>query len=577
MNLSYKFFVAFIVATFLFSIGATYGQDRSNTYLDSVKHLVQKLSSDSERVNTLIDISKGISCDDSTKKIALAVEAKRISENINWPKGIRNSNNAIALIYVQCQKQFDRAFEYLNANVEYAKKNKDIHGEAVALEVMAKEYSELNQHQHAIDYYYMVLDIHPGTTAEAIAYGNIGNEYKAVNDYLKALNFYDSSYARVRSKKAYDINDTFELAGLNLNRGEIYLYINKTDKALAHYDSVLNSAASAIDKHFKVWALIGKGRTFRSKKEYQKAIEIYQEALSVARQVNSFEEEVNIDVELANIYVEMADLTKALAYGDSAIYLAETQHFISSLSKCYTTLGNIYLKQDKNELAISYLLKAQAMGKQTRNLVDQKDALNLLITAFRKTGQLQNAIDAKNSFDEIRDSLFNIDKLNAITRLELNKDFKLRQQIDSIRSQAIFDKKIERQKIFTYSGLVALLLVVLLSFFIYRSYVIQKKYNELLSKEKKTHLAHIEAQSNVLSEISHIQAHQIRGPVSTILGLVHIFNYEDPADPMNKQVMEWITSTTEKLDTVIKEVIQKENDLRSEHEEEAFRRQNPES
>ena len=67
----------------------------------------------------------------------------------------------------------------------------------------------------------------------------------------------------------------------------------------------------------------------------------------------------------------------------------------------------------------------------------------------------------------------------------------------------------------------------------------------------------------MLSDIAHIQAHQVRGPVATILGLIQIFNYDDPTDPINKEVMEGLSVVTERLDTVVKEVIYKENKLRS--------------
>lgn len=134
-------------------------------------------------------------------------------------------------------------------------------------------------------------------------------------------------------------------------------------------------------------------------------------------------------------------------------------------------------------------------------------------------------------------------------------------------TDVIYNKNLSTQQVYTFTGFAGLILVLLLTFFIYRNYETQKKYNELLSKEKKSHLAHIEAQSNVLSDIAYTQAHHIRGPISTILGLVQIFNYEDPADPMNKQVMEWISATTDKLDNVVKEVIAKENKLRKEDSE----------
>ena len=156
---------------------------------------------------------------------------------------------------------------------------------------------------------------------------------------------------------------------------------------------------------------------------------------------------------------------------------------------------------------------------------------------------------------------------NNFTRKELEISFKKEQEIESLRQEGVYGKKIERQKVLTYCVSAGLALVLLLAFFIYRNYHTQKKYNDLLSKEKKRHLEHIEAQSNVLSDIAHTQAHDVRGPVATILGLVQVFNYDDPADPMNKQVMEWIGATTEKLDTVVKEVILKENRLRHDQNE----------
>ncbi len=158
--------------------------------------------------------------------------------------------------------------------------------------------------------------------------------------------------------------------------------------------------------------------------------------------------------------------------------------------------------------------------------------------------------------------MYSIEKENETIKKDLEYDFREKQKIDSLFQKGIFDKTIDRQKRFTYTGFAGLLLVIALAFFIFRNYNIQRKYNELLSREKKSHLAHIEAQSNVLSDIAHIQAHHVRGPVATILGLVQLFNYEDPTDPVNKEVIEGLGVVTEKLDQVVKEVIIKENKLR---------------
>jgi tetratricopeptide (TPR) repeat protein len=364
------------------------------------------------------------------------------------------------------------------------------------------------------------------------------------------------------------LNATIEIAALHLNMGELYLSKLNPDKALVEFKTVLNKGASGRDRILETWALTGIGKSYKLKKDYQNAIDNYLHGLRVCREINKFEEEVKIKDELANTYLETWDLTKASAYADSALSLAEGQHFISLLSKANATLGNVYLHQNKFELAISYILKALEIAKQTNNLEGIRDAQEALSSAYKQSGQFEKALKANEQFHEMKDSLNSIDKNNEFIRKDLSIKYENDKAMDSVKSQIAFQKKIVRQQVLTYSGFTALVLVILLAFFMYRSYVTQKKYNELLAVEKKRHLAHIEAQSNILSDIADTQAHQIRGPISTILGLVHIFNYEDPTDPMNKQVMEWITSTTEKLDAVVKDVIIKENQLRDEHDEE---------
>jgi tetratricopeptide (TPR) repeat protein len=507
-------------------------------------------------------------CDDSIKKLAIGTEARRIAEKINWPKGIRASNMLLGDIYFKCQKNYVKAFEHYQDNVEYSKKNKDIQNEVFALETIAKNWGNIHQHQKSIEYYNMGLALKPGATLEAIIYGNMGISYKAIGDNSKALAYYDSSLRLLNSKKVKDAQDSLEIAGLHLNLSEIYLVTGQPDKAMDQYMMVLTSGAATRNKKLMIWSLIGIGKTYKMKKDYKNAIERYQEALRVSIPINRFEDEVKIYGELANTYMETWDLKRASDYADSSLSLAETQHYIEQLSKCNATLGNIYQRQNKYDVAITYLQKALSIGQQTNNIEDQKDALEGLYNAYLKNSQFPEALSALQNFHALKDSIYNVEKSNELTRNMLTYDFKAKQQLDSVKQAKNIAIVIERQRVLTYSGFVALILVMLLAFFMYRNYKTQKKYNELLSREKKRHLAHIEAQSNILSDIAHIQAHNVRGPVSTILGLVHIFNYDDPADPMNKQVMEWIASTTEKLDNVVKEVIIRENKLRGEHEQE---------
>lgn len=79
-------------------------------------------------------------------------------------------------------------------------------------------------------------------------------------------------------------------------------------------------------------------------------------------------------------------------------------------------------------------------------------------------------------------------------------------------------------------------------------------YSRDITAQKK-HLARIELQNAKLKEIAWIQSHKVRGPVASILGLIDLFNYEEPSDPVNKEILFGIKSASVNLDEIIKDVV----------------------
>ena len=67
-------------------------------------------------------------------------------------------------------------------------------------------------------------------------------------------------------------------------------------------------------------------------------------------------------------------------------------------------------------------------------------------------------------------------------------------------------------------------------------------------------LQKMEEQKQRLKEIAWVQSHRMRSPVATILGMADLFNYDDPSDPMNAEVLGHIKDLTHKLDDMIHEV-----------------------
>lgn len=79
--------------------------------------------------------------------------------------------------------------------------------------------------------------------------------------------------------------------------------------------------------------------------------------------------------------------------------------------------------------------------------------------------------------------------------------------------------------------------------------------------EHRKHLHRIEQQNEILREIAFIESHKMRGPVATILGLEQFYNYTDPADPINREIMDGIKNVSLELDSIIREVVRLTNEI----------------
>ncbi len=68
------------------------------------------------------------------------------------------------------------------------------------------------------------------------------------------------------------------------------------------------------------------------------------------------------------------------------------------------------------------------------------------------------------------------------------------------------------------------------------------------------YLRRIEMQNEKFKEIAWSQSHEVRAPLSNIMGLTALFNFDDPMDPENAEIIKLISKTSQQLDDIIKKV-----------------------
>jgi DNA-binding NtrC family response regulator len=97
-------------------------------------------------------------------------------------------------------------------------------------------------------------------------------------------------------------------------------------------------------------------------------------------------------------------------------------------------------------------------------------------------------------------------------------------------------------------------------------FTLSQKINRALKevaekKEKSIADEKIKTQHKKLLEVAFLQSHQIRRPVANILGLIELFNVNNPNDPENIIVLTNLELAAKDLDTIIKEIVQKTSEI----------------
>lgn len=71
----------------------------------------------------------------------------------------------------------------------------------------------------------------------------------------------------------------------------------------------------------------------------------------------------------------------------------------------------------------------------------------------------------------------------------------------------------------------------------------------------------IRSQYDRLRKIAWYQSHEVRGPVASILGLVHLFDPTNPTSDFNVDILHHLHKTAQQLDSAVRSIVQEANEL----------------
>jgi tetratricopeptide (TPR) repeat protein len=234
--------------------------------------------------------------------------------------------------------------------------------EARALNSIGNVYKNLSDYPKALEYYGKALPIFEELGHKegiAIILGNSGNVYLNLSDYPKALEYFSKALAL-----AEELGNRQHVAGWFGNIGLVYQNLSDYAKALEYYGKAL-ALNEEIGKKDGIAINLGNiGGVYHSLTDYAKALEYYGKALAIDEELGS---KHGIAINLGNIgsvYHSLTDYAKALEYYGKALAIDEELGSKHGIARHLGSIGIVYRNISDYPKALEYFGKSLALSEE---------------------------------------------------------------------------------------------------------------------------------------------------------------------------------------------------------------------
>lgn len=302
---------------------------------------------------------------------------------------------------------------------------------------------------------------------------------------------------------------------------------------LHEYEAMLNrhllnleffNASSNADFYFRT--LNGIGRAYRGLQEYDEALKYLLDVEEESREKGNIPFRARNLNDLGSLYAELNNVDESLNYFGQAFDLRKNHKLINASISTRMEMGRVLISDDRLEDAITLLEQALQVAQEIDVKKKQFHICRLLSEAYEKNSQIEKALAYYKQFFEIKDQVDNV----AYTQAENQR---MREMNTILEEQK---KLIEEQ-----------------NFQIEESNKSIQALNENLEALVDERTRQLQSRNKQLKHYAFMNAHEVRGPLSTILGLLQIAD-EFSSLEEKTELIQMIEVSASKLDGTIKDM-----------------------
>ncbi len=363
---------------------------------------------------------------------------------------------------------------------------------ALGLKEIGRGFYSQSDYDSALYYFDKALKINKQTGAEKniadilLDYGNVyikrGIYDKALEYELSALKLYE----KLEDKDGY--------SGCLNNIGNIYYYQGDYKKALEYYQKSLKIKIELGYKKGMAILLGNIGNLYNELGETDMSLKYNMKSVKIYEELGDQNGIARIYDNMGDTYVLKKDYPLALDYYKKALKLLERTGYKRGIIITLLSIGDVYNRTGQYKKALEYEFRALRISGETGELNSQKMAYEYISRSYKKLRDYKNALLYKEKWFRVHDSIFNVEKANAIADAEARfqsekqeQQIKLQQadleksKAELARVEAVKKRQEIVRDLFIVISLLMLILVVTVSYF----YRLKKRDNLLLLEQKK--------------------------------------------------------------------------------------------
>lgn len=396
----------------------------------------------------------------------------------------------------------------------------------------------LSRYSLAADYYIKTKD----SLRISTVYNNIAEVYKKLGDYDQALS-YHKALAQMHGSQKRDYRSA--LAYINL--GELYMLMDEEDSATFYLKKGRDLARMNRNNRYMAYSFQYLGDIAFRKGFYMDALTNYQQSLVLWKARNDKRGQADIYNRLAEVAILQGDYPRANRY----LVLAESIIIEDKLADLHLKTLKHYVSLHKGE------------------------------------GQYKKALEYHEQYSVLKDSIFSLEKRDQLLKLQLQMDL-----IDLEKSNFLLskEKELADEKLKLQNNLILFVIICLfISVGFLYGMIIQKRLadkanrglvqqknqveeqqREIVSQSNKlqqlnqqlselnavleakdiTNAGEIDRQKKLIAEYAYMNAHKLRAPVASVIGLINIMELSKDGK-VDTSVISHLKAAATELDEVV--------------------------